>query len=1307
MPGHDTPSVVRNCIPIERRCVIPAHYLVPSLKQQSLPPRNLSRREFLGWCGALSTASMGTLSAKTVSPLDSLMARSLAPALSPPGEVFYQPKYIARSPLDRVLEKVDPRKDVFPTESVALAIERVLERWSRALVEGTGALRVIRECLSPSFTGSPLEARERIVSRSDENLQITERNYPRDNHLAVADFLPQLDEYIRRSRYLSAEFRITRVSPSTRGVVSTHIRYDLTDTGAGYYRRQRSGWWQLEWDLGSPRDPKVTRWQLLNETCSRALRPVFQEVTTAVLGGNESYHQQLVPGTDYWRTLLDGASGIDIYGNYGVVVGDIDNDGFDDLYVCQPSGLPNRLYRNRGDGTFEDVTEQAGVGVLDSSPSALFADVNNDGRQDLIVVRGAGPLLFINQGGGRFRLKPGAFQFARSPQGTFTGTAMADYDRDGWLDIYFCLYSYYRGPDRYRYPVPYYDARNGPPNFLFRNNRDETFADVTQSSGLNENNDRFSFACGWNDYDLDGWPDLYVANDFGQKNLYHNKGDGTFTDAAWEAGVLDTGAGMSVCWLDFDNDGRQDLYVADMWTAAGLRVTGVDDFMPGAPEAVRIFYQKHAMGNSLFRNEGNGKFADVSSTAGVRFGRWAWSSDAWDFDHDGYPDLYVANGMISGPNRLELSSFFWRQVVAQSPPGSVPTQEYEQGWNAINELIRCDGTWSGYERNVFYANNRDGTFSDVSGAVGLDFLDDSRSFSLTDIDHDGRLEVILKNRTGPQVRVLRNVAPNLGASIAFRLRGVKSNRDAIGASIAIENQGRRQVKYVQAGSGFLAQHTKDLFFGLGESTQTVRVTVRWPSGLLQQFENVPARHLVEIEEGSQEFRAARFLASSGLRRVESTAKPFVAANSSSIGTWLLEPLDAPAFSLPDLAGRIHALRADPGENLVLSLWSLHSTRCASELRMLQRFASRWRSAGIQLLAVNLDDPSKGPDIRGMVARLALTFPILLATPETGAVYNLLYRYLFDRRRDLPLPVSFLIDRAGMIVKVYSGPLNPGAVLADVQHIPLTAREREARALPFPGRFYGGFFTRNYFTYGVTFARHGYPAAAENAFLRAIREEPQSADAYYDLGTLYMREEKWELASEQLHKAVELKPDDLMGLNNLGVIAARLGRGGEAESYFESVLQTDPRNVVVLENLADLYQNHRRYPQAEALLKRALAIEPRDADLNYRLGMVFAHAGESEQAKRYLAEAIRLRPDYPEALNNLGVLFVMMGESSLAVRQFQTCIARAPKFDQAYLNLARIDIKLDRINDARMVLLALLREVPEHPLAKKFLQELDR
>ena len=337
-------------------------------------------------------------------------------------------------------------------------------------------------------------------------------------------------------------------------------------------------------------------------------------------------------------------------------------------------------------------------------------------------------------------------------------------------------------------------------------------------------------------------------------------------------------------------------------------------FHEKAPEDVRALYRGHARGNALYRNQGDGKFQNVSQQAGVEMGRWSWCSDFWDFDHDGYPDLYVANGYISAAteNANDLASFFWRQVVAKSPDDATPSLAYEHGWNAINELIRSDHSWNGYERNVMFANNRDGTFSEVSGVVGLDFPEDSRSFVLADLDHDGRLEVILKNRNAPQLRILHNAMKDIGDSIAFRLSGQKSNRDAIGAAITVEAGALRQTKYLQAGSGFLAQHSKEMFFGVGKPEGTVRATILWPSGLSQKFEGLPVNQRIEIEEGSAAFSAKPF-ASPALLYAQPGPPPTPEPSPSQVETWLIEPLKAPEFSLPDLSGNVRELRSFTGQ----------------------------------------------------------------------------------------------------------------------------------------------------------------------------------------------------------------------------------------------------------------------------------------------------------------------------------------------------------------------------------------------------------
>src|SRR5256884_5778142 len=659
------------------------------------------------------------------------------------------------------------------------------------------------------------------------------------------------------SRVQTAEFEIVGIKQNagTSPRVHIDIRYDLVGTRKDKMREERIGTWNTDWARDESGAWRAIRWAATDETLSRAREPVFIDITSHAVGQTESFGKQMLHGVDYWRTVLDGACGIDVYGNNGLAVGDFDGDGLDDLYVCQHAGLPNRLYHNRGDGTFDDVTEKAGVAVLDSTACALFADFENKGRQDLLVVCGSGPLLFLNPGDGKNSLKRDAFQFVRPPQGTFTHAAIADYDADGLLDIYFCVYSYYLGLDQYHYPAPYFDARNGPPNFLLHNEGNATFVDRTEAAGLNVDNDRYSFACAWGDYNNDSLPDLYVANDFGRNSLCRNDGGGKFTVVSAEAGVEDVGAGMRATWFGFDNDGEPGSFQSAMWASAGIRVSEQERFHEREQENVRGLYRQHARGNSLYRNQGNGKFKNIGNEAGVDMGRWAWCSDAWDFDHDGYSEIYISNGYISSPeysagDQSDLSSFFWRQVVAKSPQNQTPSLRYEQGWNAINELIRSDNPWSGRERNVFYANNRDGTFSEISGTVGLDFLEDSRAFALADLDQDGRLEVILKNRNAPQLRVLRNTMKDMGQSVAIRLRGQKSNRDAIGAAVTVEAQGHRQTKYLQAGFGVFSHDNHETFFGLGKVQGTVRASIRWPRGLTQAFEHLPVNHRIEIQEGS-------------------------------------------------------------------------------------------------------------------------------------------------------------------------------------------------------------------------------------------------------------------------------------------------------------------------------------------------------------------------------------------------------------------------------------------------------------------------
>ncbi|SPE41040.1 TPR repeat-containing protein [Candidatus Sulfopaludibacter sp. SbA3] len=957
-----------------------------------------------------------------------------------------------------------------------------------------------------------------------------------------------------------------------------HVRYEIK-TDSEYH----TGVWQLP------------DFQVVSGRSVASPKPYFRDVTGHVFGGVGSFREQLIPGNPYWRARLDSACGIDVYGNQGIAVADIDNDGADEIYVCQPGGLPNRLYRIRADGTAEDITERSGLGVLDETTCALFADFGNSGRQDAVVLRSSGPLFFMNRGDGTFVEQRDAFAFKTTPQGSFTGMAAADYDRDGRLDLYLCCYIYFQSEDQFQYPAPYQDARNGPPNFLFRNAGTPgglRFEDVTAETGMNENNDRFSFAPAWCDFDGDGWPDLYVANDFGRGNLYRNRG-GQFHDEAAKAGLAGAGPGMSAAWFDCNGDGLPDLYVSDMWTAAGQRVVRDPAFQPAAQDTEA--FRRHTKGNCLYRNQGDGTFEETSALEGVEMGRWAWSSGGFDWDMDGAPEILIGAGMVTNPSRNDLNSFFWRQVVAKSPEKQRAAADYENGWSALNQLIREDYSWNGREPNVFYAK-QNGSYVDASGVSGLDFADDTRAFAVTDFDGDGIPDLVLKNRLGPQIRAMQNDCAGVRPAIAISLRGTKSNRDAIGARVEVNGQ----AQFLSAGSGFLSQHSKKLHFGLaGQATAHVRIT--WPSGATQEMRGLEPGYVYSIVEGAGEqarlpFRARRLLPASSLR----------GKNDPEFGnSWLLEPGPTP------------------------------DRRTAAG------------AAGFVVLYA-------GEHPKMPVGLPVITVDVKSEKDEVAASYSLFRRYLFEYRKELSLPLVLLVDGESRARKVYADIPPADEMRGDLARM----GQSGALALPFAGKHYRT-PRRNYFKLGAAFYWAGYPERALPYLAETLRVRPDNWKALQAMARIQLGLGRNRDALASFQRAIDLKKDYPPAFVGAGEAYARQDDQANAQRMFQRALELDAKCADAMNQLGLLAAGASDLAGARRWFQQAIEAQKDHPGAINNLGVLYAKMGQPEDAIAAFRYGIKTNPDDAELYLNLGRIYVMMGEREKARAVLDELLERKP------------------------------------------------
>jgi hypothetical protein len=506
-----------------------------------------------------------------------------------------------------------------------------------------------------------------------------------------------------------------------------------------------------------------------------------------------------------------------------VSVSDVNDDGWPDLYFTSSRfGSSNALYLNQGDGSFRDVAARAGVADLNregdgASMGSVWGDYDNDGLEDLLVYKYGYLQLFKNLGDAKFEDVTSEAGLKRWMN---TNSAVwFDYDRDGLIDLY--VAGYFRSDiDLWNLKTTrimqnsFEFASNGGANVLFRNTGDGRFEDVTEQMGVGST--RWTLATAAADFNDDGWPDLYLANDYGPEELYLNRQGERFelTRAGLET---DSKSGMAVALGDLLNRGRNDVFVTNI-SEPGFLFQGNNLRLNLIPEVAR------------FEEIAKGHVADAG---------WAWGAQFGDLNNDGWIDLFVVNGFISADTTKD---YWYAMSKVAGATGSI--FEDAANWPAIGTA-----SLSGYERSRVLLN-RSGELIDVAESVGVTDRHDGRAVAMVDLFNRGVLDVVVANQNGPAL-VYRNTPDPLNRWIAFKLVGNSSNRSAIGAEVLLVANGAVQRQTVDGGMGFASQNDRRVHFGLGTERGVEHVEIRWPSGIVQLLEAPEPGRVHVVREPAQ------------------------------------------------------------------------------------------------------------------------------------------------------------------------------------------------------------------------------------------------------------------------------------------------------------------------------------------------------------------------------------------------------------------------------------------------------------------------
>ena len=744
----------------------------------------------------------------------------------------------------------------------------------------------------------------------------------------------------------------------------------------------------------------------------------------------------------------------------GIAVADIDGDGFDDIYITVRIGT-NMLLHNNGDGTFTEQAALYGLALPGHTTCALFADFDNDGDLDLILGRSLLRTAYLENRGGKF------FQYASPkhfPMAVISMSA-ADYNRDGLLDVYLCTYrpgspasassaggisqveaGGFDWPDEFLSPEQAREYRRrvaenrqrvggtvldqvGPPNVLLVNRGGGRFEVAPESStvGLWRN----SLQATWCDFNEDGWPDLYVPNDWGLNVLFRNDGPAGFKDVTSEMGLTTYGFSMGASWGDYDNDGRDDLYVSNMYSEPGRRMTTQ---IPGLDK----MFIECAQGNFLYHQMPNGKFKQVAGleppAMTVMKAEWSWGGCFTDFDNDSFLDLYVLSGYFTAPKELssdlDLESNLWRTMVRTDENLSRPSFRFSPEWKRTpapdNLGPQIDARMAGVERqgdkifvhslqgsqrNRYFANRAGRAFADLSALSGLDNPADSRGFAVLDYDRDGWQDIALVNANQPLFNLYHNEMPAAGAKgglIALRFVGGNRTpgpskeftcRDGFGARVTVDLGEAKLVREHRCGEGWSTQNSATMKVGIGAHATVASVTVRWPSGRKASLRDVPEGTLLTAYENPADSPSGQAFTRAVHR---------------------IKPVDRPAAvaERPVFAVRAADPAAKPARLRVYTTFTTSSPSCQEHLPLLRRLKELLAPEGVDLVAVPIA-PEDDNDKLAAYAKEWKPTSRLVNLPQAKRA-DAAASFTTVLGAEPPLPSTVITDESGHILSAQPG-----------------------------------------------------------------------------------------------------------------------------------------------------------------------------------------------------------------------------------------------------------------------------------------------